>query len=142
MMAIDAASFKENEENGNKSPKNKAPSNVPKIPNWAAAPSKNVFGLAITGEKSVIAPTPIKINNGKSVFVIPMWYKTYNKPGGLTVSPASVNPAKGIFAKLPPKAMGTNNNGSTFFAIPKYSHKRQTQIITNWPACKGKSVSV
>ena len=37
---------------------------VAKIPNCAAAPRISVFGLASKGPKSVIAPTPIKINNG------------------------------------------------------------------------------
>ena len=35
-----------------------------KIPNCAAAPSKKLLGLAISGPKSVIAPTPKKISDG------------------------------------------------------------------------------
>jgi len=41
-----------------------APNNVAKIPNCAAAPRSKVLGLAKSGPKSVIAPTPIKIING------------------------------------------------------------------------------
>ena len=37
---------------------------VTKIPSCAAAPKRRLFGLAINGEKSVIAPTPIKIRHG------------------------------------------------------------------------------
>ena len=48
-----------------------APNNVPKIPNCAAPPSKAVLGFASIGPKSVIAPTPIKIINGKIPVVIP-----------------------------------------------------------------------
>ena len=36
-----------------------------KIPNCAAAPSKKLIGFAISGPKSVIAPTPRKINDGR-----------------------------------------------------------------------------
>lgn len=36
-----------------------------KIPNCAAAPSRKLAGLAINGPKSVIAPTPKKISDGK-----------------------------------------------------------------------------
>ena len=42
-----------------------APSNVPKIPNCAAPPSKAVLGFASIGPKSVIAPIPMNISNGK-----------------------------------------------------------------------------
>ncbi len=42
-----------------------ANNNAPKIPNCAAPPNNAVFGLASNGPKSVIAPTPIKIINGK-----------------------------------------------------------------------------
>jgi len=36
-----------------------------KIPNCAAAPIRKLTGFAISGPKSVIAPTPIKIRDGK-----------------------------------------------------------------------------
>ena len=36
-----------------------------KIPNCAAAPRRKLAGLAISGPKSVIAPTPRKISEGK-----------------------------------------------------------------------------
>ena len=48
-----------------------APSNVAKIPNCAAAPSNNVFGLAKSGPKSVNAPTPINMINGNAPDSIP-----------------------------------------------------------------------
>jgi len=36
-----------------------------KIPICAAAPSQKLIGLAISGPKSVIAPTPMKISEGR-----------------------------------------------------------------------------
>ncbi|CDE48230.1 putative uncharacterized protein [Faecalibacterium sp. CAG:74] len=38
--------------------------NVMKMPSCAAAPSSSVFGLEISGPKSVPAPTPMKIRHG------------------------------------------------------------------------------
>ena len=38
---------------------------APKIPNCAAAPSRKLIGFAINGPKSVIAPTPRKISEGR-----------------------------------------------------------------------------
>ena len=52
-------------------PNNIARKYAPKIPNWAAAPSKKLIGFAINGPKSVIAPTPRKINGGKISYLIP-----------------------------------------------------------------------
>ena len=45
-------------------PSSFAPRKVRKMPSWAAAPSSRLFGLAISGAKSVIAPTPMKIRGG------------------------------------------------------------------------------
>ena len=42
-----------------------APKYAAKIPNCADAPSKKLLGLAISGPKSVMAPTPMKIREGK-----------------------------------------------------------------------------
>ena len=38
--------------------------NVAKIPSWAAAPKSRLLGLAISGPKSVMAPTPRKMRQG------------------------------------------------------------------------------
>ena len=38
---------------------------APKIPNCAAAPKRKLIGFAIRGPKSVIAPTPRKIRDGR-----------------------------------------------------------------------------
>ncbi len=75
IMPMEAASFMPNA-NGCASPKwmyDKAiaPISVAKIPNCAAPPKSAIFGLAIKGPKSVIAPTDIKINSGKSPVWIP-----------------------------------------------------------------------
>ena len=42
-----------------------APKYAAKIPNCAAAPKRKLLGLAISGPKSVIAPTPRKIRDGR-----------------------------------------------------------------------------
>ena len=57
MIAIEPASF------GEKS-KRVAPINVINIPICAAAPSIKLFGLAMSGPKSVMAPIPKNISGG------------------------------------------------------------------------------
>ena len=57
MIAIEPASFGAN-------PSKIAPIYVRKIPNCAAAPRIKLLGLAISGEKSVIAPMPRNISGG------------------------------------------------------------------------------
>ena len=57
MMPIEAAS-------GTVKPSSSAPTKAMNTPSCAAAPRKSVLGLAISGEKSVIAPTPRKISGG------------------------------------------------------------------------------
>jgi hypothetical protein len=64
IIAIDAASLAGK-------PSRNAPIKVMKIPACAAAPSKKLDGFAIKGPKSVIQPTPKKINNGKSCNLTP-----------------------------------------------------------------------
>ena len=46
-------------------PSASASRNAEKIPNCAAAPKRKLLGFAISGPKSVIAPTPRKISDGK-----------------------------------------------------------------------------
>ena len=41
-----------------------APKKAKNTPNCAAAPSSRLFGLEISGPKSVIAPMPMKIRQG------------------------------------------------------------------------------
>ena len=53
---------------GKASPNTIAPRKAKKIPICAAAPSRMLFGLAISGPKSVMAPTPMKIRDGKIPF--------------------------------------------------------------------------
>ena len=48
-----------------------APKSAKKMPNCAAAPRSADFGLAISGPKSVIAPTPMKIMIGKTPVSMP-----------------------------------------------------------------------
>ena len=46
--------------------------NAAKMPNWAAAPSSRLFGLASSGPKSVMAPTPRKMSDGYRPTFTPM----------------------------------------------------------------------
>ena len=39
---------------------------VKKIPNWDAAPKRNIFGFESSGPKSIMAPIPIKSSSGKA----------------------------------------------------------------------------
>ena len=93
--------------------RNTAPTSVPKIPNCAAAPNNAVLGFAINGPKSVIAPTPIKINIGKRPVSTPIVYRIPTKPFGPAIS------AIGIFANKPPKPIGIKRSGSKFLAIAR-----------------------
>ena len=58
MIEIAAAALSEN-------PIAIAPRYAAKIPNCAAAPRRKLFGFAMSGPKSVIAPTPRKIRDGR-----------------------------------------------------------------------------
>ena len=71
MIPIEAASLRLKSIPGTQFSAN-APSNVAKIPNWAAPPNNAVLGLANIGPKSVMAPMPIKISSGKIPVVIPI----------------------------------------------------------------------
>ena len=46
-----------------------AAKNAKNIPNYAAAPMINDFGLAISGPKSVMEPTPRNIRDGRIGFI-------------------------------------------------------------------------
>jgi len=72
MMAMDAASWMVNSNPGSRL-SSTAPIRVAKMPNWAAAPSSSVLGLAIRAPKSVSAPTPMKISSGKTPVSMPTW---------------------------------------------------------------------
>ena len=65
MMPMDAAC-------GPVKPRQMAPKNATKTPSWAAAPSSRLFGSAISGPKSVIAPTPMKMSEGYRPALTPM----------------------------------------------------------------------
>ena len=71
MIPMDAASKRLKLIPGTQSDNSKAPMSVLKIPNWAAPPRRAVFGSAIMGPKSVMAPTPIKTSRGSTPVLIP-----------------------------------------------------------------------
>ena len=52
-------------------PSRTAPMYVMKMPSCAAAPSSRLFGLAISGPKSVMQPTPTKIRHGYTPSLTP-----------------------------------------------------------------------
>ena len=89
-----------------------APANATNTPIWAAAPRSMVFGFAIRGPKSVIAPTPMKIRGGKISYLIP-------KPMAIMTPISSLNPVFGKFAMMQPNAIGSSSKGSYSFAIDK-----------------------
>ena len=64
MMAMEAACFSENPSPRPSALIAHAPRKVKKIPPCAAAPSRKLFGFAISGPKSVIAPMPRKMIGG------------------------------------------------------------------------------
>ena len=55
----------------NRAAKPRAPKSAKKMPNCAAPPRSAIFGFAISGPKSVIAPTPMKIMIGKTPVSMP-----------------------------------------------------------------------
>jgi len=84
-----------------------------------------VFGLAISGPKSVIAPTPMKISGGKISYLMP-------KPIAI-ITPISVSkPVFGKLAIISPNAIGRSRRGSYSFAIARYSRTSPTRIITTF----------
>ena len=54
-----------------------------KIPNCAAAPKRKLFGFAINGPKSVIAPTPRKIRDGRIDHSSNLKKYSNNPPGSM-----------------------------------------------------------
>ena len=105
MMPMDAASCTLN-------PRSIAPANATNTPIWAAAPRSMVFGFAIRGPKSVIAPTPMKIRGGKISYLIP-------NPMAIMTPISSSNPVFGKLAMMQPNAIGSSSKGSYSFAIDK-----------------------
>ena len=59
MMPMDAASFKSN-------PSSVARQMAKKMPNWAAAPKRNITGWDSRGPKSIMAPMPINRRTGRA----------------------------------------------------------------------------
>lgn len=57
-----------------------APINVKKIPDCAAAPSRKLFGFAISGAKSVIVPIPKKISGGNICNFTPIYKISISPP--------------------------------------------------------------
>ena len=64
MIPMDAASFTPKLIAGTSALSTSAPTKVKNTPNCAAAPSRRLFGFAISGPKSVIQPMPTKMSGG------------------------------------------------------------------------------
>ena len=73
MMPMEAASKRSKSMPGTYLESSSAPMRVVKMPNWAAAPSSAVLGLASIGPKSVMAPMPMKMIRGKAPDLMPTW---------------------------------------------------------------------
>ena len=83
--------------------------NVKNMPNCAAAPKRNIFGLESKGPKSIIAPMPMNSSSGKSSVAMPALNR---------VSIASVL-TKGKLTNIAPKPMGKRSVGSISFFMAK-----------------------
>ncbi len=95
MMPMEAASFRSK-------PAITATTRVKKMPNWAAAPKRNIFGLESSGPKSIMAPMPMNSSRGNSSLAMPVLKR---------VSMASVW-TMGRFTSTAPKPMGSSRDGS------------------------------
>ena len=104
MMPMAAASLKGKKKDAN--------STVKKMPNWVAAPNRNIFGLDNSGPKSIIAPMPMNSSSGSaSDAVIP----TLNSQSMMPCDPSSAAPTapeKGMLTRMAPKPMGISSAGS------------------------------
>ena len=91
------------------------------MPNWAAAPKRNIFGLDSSGPKSIMAPMPIKSSRGKSSLAM---------PASKSVSIASVL-TKGRFTRIAPKPMGSSREGSISRLMAKKMSRHPIAIMTS-----------
>jgi len=95
---------------------------VAKMPHWAAAPKRMSFGLANSGPKSIIAPMPMKSSSGMaSAASMPRW-KSQSRMPGTSPMPTIIwvtAPLNGRLTRIAPNPMGSNNEGSSFFAIAR-----------------------
>ena len=71
MMPIALASLIPKPRSANIDERPRAPNRAKKMPSCAAPPSNADFGFAISGPKSVMAPTPMKIMIGNTPVSIP-----------------------------------------------------------------------
>ena len=80
----------------------RASARVMKMPAWAAAPKRNIFGLDSRGPKSIMAPTPMNSSRGNSSLAMP------------ALNSASMPPVFtwGRFTRMVPKPMGSSRAGS------------------------------
>ena len=105
------------------------------IPNCAAEPSKSEIGFAISGPKSVIAPTPMKIRHGNKFDLTPL-YIIASTPDDCHGSATSIKPVRGKFLKSIPNAIGSSNRGSNSFFIARYRRIKEITNITTFCHCK------
>ncbi len=92
-----------------------ASTSVPKIPNCPAAPINANTGCASSGRKSIIAPTPMKINSGSNSLSTVACFNTANIP----CSAGSVIAENGRFPMMHPIPIGSSSTGSYSRAIAK-----------------------
>ena len=90
--------------------------NVAKMPNCAAAPKKIIDGSLSRGEKSIIAPTAMKIRIGNSSLAMPALNSTLKNPLSpstlAAASPLTASITGGRLARIAPKPMGKSSVGS------------------------------
>ena len=123
MIAMDAASL-------SPKPNSVAKSSVMKMPNCAAPPSKNSFGLESSGPKSIIAPMPMNSNIGiASDASMPISNIQSMMPA---VSPSLTTLERGILTRIAPKPIGSNSDGSMSNLIARKINNAPTAHITTF----------
>ena len=102
IIAIEAASLRSK-------PISRAIIRVKNIPNWAAAPNRNIFGFDNSGPKSIIAPMPINSSKGNNSVAIPAL-------NSVSIAPMFTN---GRLTIIAPKPIGSRSVGSMSFFIAR-----------------------
>ena len=107
---------------------------VRKMPNWAAAPKRNIFGLESRGPKSIMAPMPMNSRSGNASEVsMPTSNSHWMMPW---VSPAPSitwlsTPELGRFTRMAPKPMGSSRVGSYSFLMASQMSTAPTRYMTS-----------
>ena len=115
MMPMEAASFRSK-------PMRAAAQIAKKIPNWAAAPNRNMTGWESRGPKSIMAPMPMNSRMGlASEASIPTLNSHSTTPVTSPMPAISwlITPERGRFTRMAPKPIGRSREGSYSFLMAR-----------------------